>query len=122
MRCEGKTIAFPYRSTVCRTDHIGVVGINDLKTGVHVEMTQSRGNKNKRNGGSTSEPASDLNANMAKIRARLKLLDFRLESLQRDFVSLTVSRRHVALARSQYRTRLDLKSVDRRSGKKREAD
>lgn len=68
------------------------------------------------------ESASDPDATTEKIRARLKLLDFRLESLQMDLVSLTISRQHMALARSQYRTRLDLESVDRKSGKKRKAD
>lgn len=85
-------------------------------------MTQSRSNKKKHNGGGTSERPSDPDAQTERIRERLKLLDLRLESLQRDLVSLTVSRRHVALARSQYRTRLDLELVDRRSGKKRRAD
>ena len=83
-------------------------------------MAQGRGNKKKRNGGGTSKPPNDPDAE--SIRERLTLLDLRIESLQRDLVSLTVSRRHVAFARSQYRTRLDLELVDRKSGKKRKAD
>jgi hypothetical protein len=89
---------------------------------IRVEMTQSRSNRKKRNGSSTSERPNDPDAHTESIQERLKLLDLRLESLQRDLVSLTVSRRHVVLARSQYRTRLDLELVDRKSGKKRKAD
>lgn len=85
-------------------------------------MTRNGRNQKNRNGGSASEPASEPNASREGIRARLKLLDLRLESLQRDLVSLTVDRRHMTLARSQYRTRLELEPADRKSGKKRDAD
>ena len=87
-----------------------------------MEMAQGRSNKKKRNSGDTSKSPNDPDAHTESIRERLKLLDLRLESLRRDLVSLTVSRRHVTLARSQYRTRLDLEHVDRKSGKKRKAD
>ena len=85
-------------------------------------MAQGRSNKKKRDRGGTSKPPNDPDAHTESIRERLKLLDLRIESLQRDLVGLTVSRRHVALARSQYRTRLDLELVNRKSGKKRKAD
>lgn len=82
----------------------------------------TRGNHKKRNGGGASELASGPDTSTEGIRARLKLLDLRLESLQRDLVSLTVDRRHMTLARSQYRTRLELEPANRKSGKKRKAD
>jgi hypothetical protein len=84
-------------------------------------MTHSPSDKKKRNGDSTSMWPSDPDAHTESIKKRLTLLDFRLESLQRDFVNLTVSRRQVALARSQ-RARLGLEPADRKTGKKRKAD
>lgn len=99
-----------------------VAGIDDLRTGVDVGMTQSRGNEKKHRGGGTKEGANDPAVNMEKIKARLKLLDFRLESLQMDLISLTVSRQRMALARSKYRNRLNLEPVDRKFGKKQKED
>lgn len=84
-------------------------------------MTQSPRNGRKRSGGK-NEPAIDPDSSTDGIKARLKLLDLRLELLQKDLVNLTMNRRHVALARSQYRTRLNLEPMDRKSDKKRKVD
>lgn len=94
-------------------------------------MTQSPRSKRKRSGdnqnvftapAARNGAASGPDLNMERITARLKLLDLRLETLQRDLASLTVSRRQTALARSQYATRSNLKSLNTKSRKKEKLD
>jgi hypothetical protein len=68
-------------------------------------MVQSPRHKKKRNGGHTnclSRPIEAPDTNKEKIKARLELLNFRLEALQRNSISLalaaTRSARPVALS------------------------
>lgn len=90
-------------------------------------MTQSPRSGKKRSSGSSNvltaqaaetELSNGPYASSESIRAQLRLLDLRLESLQKDIINLTASRQHVTLARSQYRTQSNLKFMDQKFGKK----
>ena len=81
-------------------------------------MAQGPRSKKKRTNGShnvlgVQNEAASPDPNIAKIRARLRLLDLRLESLQSDLARLAVSRQQTTIARSQYRTRSNLKSLEK---------